>query len=515
MDILLIDTGTVRREFSEPIGIETISPYITCAKVELSSVELMGYHNVVELLRKKRFNIIGISAKIGSFELVKRLVKDIESISADTVICIGDIYGTYAYEQVLRWDHNLICMIGEGEKNWPVLAEIVRMHGTRYREFLPNVKSIAYYDNGVRLCDREKVVDPSLARHPSRQLLKKIIDKHGIAHLEGSRGCIYGQCSFCGIVQKYGDSQWRPFPEDFIVEELTKLSDAGVISPYFTDEDFFGNDIARVERIAEKIISLKRNGHINPKLNFYFNMRVDSVVGNGETGYEKAKSALLLLKRAGLREVFIGVESGSTDQIRRYNKNNEQMKSIKAIMTLIGLGIDIDIGFILFDPFMTLSDLITNLDFILHAGIVSNYSRLAKKLRVEPLTSYAEDHCDAPNISKELDMNTVSFPYEFEDKQVERVYGVFSGWEKEDLDFIYNLQSLCRGEVPSEEDRNRIKRIISMYRLLDLSFLRMLAECERDGREYGDSISFFKDIRKQYDNAMMGVISDYITKYRV
>lgn len=516
MKILLLDTGTVRKEYSEPIGIETIASYILNAKVDLSSVELYGLNSIITQISKGQYDIIGISAKIGSFDLVKQLVQYIESNSSKTIICIGDIYGTYAYEEVLKWNHDIICMIGEGEKNWPALVEIVKLHRETYRDYLFSLKNIAYFRGGIKVNDRESVVDVNIAKHPSRYFLKDILNKYGIAHLEGSRGCLYGKCSFCGIVQKYGNPKWRPFPDDYIYEELIRLSNFGIVSPYFTDEDFFGNDIERVKRIAQGIINLKEKGTINSKLNFYFNMRIDSVVGNDGVGYKKAREALGLLKLAGLREVFIGVESGSTEQIRRYKKNNEQTKSIRAIMTLNSLSIDVDIGFILFDPFMELSDLVANLDFILQAGISSNYSRLAKKLRVEPLTPYAREKCNAINISDALDMDTVSFPYEFVDNRIKRLYNAFCEWEREDLDFIYNLQSFCRGEVPSEEERNRIRNIISMYRSLDLAFLRKLSECELQGtvEKYQNVITYFKDIRNQYDTAMIETIMYYIEQYR-
>jgi len=113
-------------------------------------------------------------------------------------------------------------------------------------------------------------------------------------------------------------------------------------------------------------------------------------------------------------------------------------------------------------------------------------------------------------------MDKVSFPYYFVDERIKRLYKVFSKWERKDLDFIYNLQSFCRGEVPNEEERNRIKNIISMYRSLDLAFLRKLSECEiqRTVEKYQDVINYFANIRNQYDAAMMETVMYYIEKYR-
>ena len=58
MNVLLIDTGTTRKEYSEPIGIETIASYISNAIVDLSSVELYGYETVIAQISKKNMILL-------------------------------------------------------------------------------------------------------------------------------------------------------------------------------------------------------------------------------------------------------------------------------------------------------------------------------------------------------------------------------------------------------------------------------------------------------------------------
>ena len=50
--------------------------------------------------------------------------------------------------------------------------------------------------------------------------------------------------------------------------------------------------------------------------------------------------------------------------MERYNKNNSADKCIKAVMLLSKLGIDVDIGFIMFDPSMSLDTLKHNICYI-------------------------------------------------------------------------------------------------------------------------------------------------------
>lgn len=55
-----------------------------------------------------------------------------------------------------------------------------------------------------------------------------------------------------------------------------------------------------------------------------------------------------------------------------------------------------------------------------------------------------------------------------------------------------------------------------MYRSLDIALLRKLSDYEmynEDGN-YSEIISYFSDIRKQYDYAMQETIENYMAKYR-
>jgi len=301
-EILLIDTGTPRREYSEPIGIEVLASYITKSFPEIFvntfSLELDGFSKFENLLKSNKYILIGISSKIGSFEIFERVMRVIAKLAPAAVVVCGDILATYAYESLLKSFNRLVCVIGEGENAIVEITSAVLRHGDNYRGHLTKIKSVAFFDgSSVKITERNKPFDVTNSLHPTRTLLGKIKDKGGIIHLEASRGCVYGDCSFCGIKQKYHIPHWRPLPVEFILKELIDLSASGVISPYFTDEDFFGTDIDRVDRISNEIIKLKEKGQIHPNLNFYFNMRIDSVLGIGAGGIQRSTSTLMKLKK--------------------------------------------------------------------------------------------------------------------------------------------------------------------------------------------------------------------------
>ena len=472
--LLLLDLGTPRNELSEPIGIEVLAGYLDLhnpeVEVTLKSIELHDRHEIQSLLSSDQFSIVGISSKIGAYARLKWVLSIIQQRKFPPIVLVGDILGTFAFPELLKLFPNIICVRGEGEQALSAICDLAAEHSESVRNLLSGVPNIAYLINSNLVTTHRTAIHSSEVAPPKRHLLPEIVNRRGIAHLEASRGCVYSHCAFCGINEKYAQTPWRPLSIHHIISQLEELASHDVNSPYFTDEDFFGNDFRRVEEFCQQISDSKAHGSIPNTMNFYFNCRIASVLGDGFGGRTESKRIFKLLHDAGLREVFIGVESGSPEQIDRYRKNLSAERSIEAILILKDNGIDLDLGFIFFDPPSTLRTLKENVDLIRKAGINNNYSRLLKKLRIEPYTPLGEAF-KAQNPDAILDFNSVSYPYHFEDPQVEEIYNIFSQWESENLDFVYGLQSYCRGEVDSEFERQQIKDLIGQYRAIDFDFL--------------------------------------------
>ena len=518
LKLLLIDVGTPRLEFSEPIGIEILYGCIKNKKpdveVDLASFELQGIDFIENLILIKQFDVIGISTKIRSYKIFEDLIEKIEKISKKSKILIGDILGTYAFLDIVKLFPNVICVIGEGEKVIIDILDVLNSYPEDFREYLLQVPNLCFfYKNQFVTTGRDSyVIDHDI--YPVRKFLPSIRKRKGITHVEASRGCINSSCAFCGVNQKYNFTKWRPYKTEHIIKDLVCLSNNGIKSPYFTDEDFFGNDTARVINLCDTIIKLKSEDYIDPDLNFYFNARLESILGYGYGGISKARSLLTLLKNAGLREVFIGFESGCSDQISRYNKKTTYYKSLQATKLLQSVGIDLDVGFIFFDPNSTLDELRINIDFIEKLKINMNHSRLVKRLRLQPYTVLGDSYAQIKKHN--LNLNLVCYEYDFVDERVAGVYSIFSKWEEQDLDFIYNLQSCCRGEVLSEEDRTDMRMIIGCYRDVDLKFLNGLIYLfiNSDEKKIPQLISNFQLKRENLDMLYEEKIVEFDRVYR-
>jgi hypothetical protein len=85
------------------------------------------------------------------------------------------------------------------------------------------------------------------------------------------------------------------------------------------------------------------------------------------------RRALLLATEAPqLRRLFVGVESGSASQLRRYGKGQTLAQTVDALRVASHLGVPLEFGFITFDPLLTAAELGENLAFLARTDVICN-----------------------------------------------------------------------------------------------------------------------------------------------
>jgi hypothetical protein len=167
----------------------------------------------------------------------------------------------------------------------------------------------------------------------------------------GSRGC-YGNCTFCHINDFYaGTPLWRGRSPDNVyaeVQELLPLLSAKYL--YFVDANFFGpgeSGQKRAEAIAECL-----EGEAG--LSFGLECRANDL----------RERSLARMARAGLRDVFLGIESGSPCCLARIHKRTTVEQNRDAVALLRRHGIEPHIGFIMFEPDSAMTDVRSNFSFL-------------------------------------------------------------------------------------------------------------------------------------------------------
>ncbi len=184
-------------------------------------------------------------------------------------------------------------------------------------------------------------------------------------NIAASRGC-YGECSFCFIHRYYGCSRRRVRGVDSLEQELeARLQRRDIKSLYFIDPTFIGLGEGERERIRETGRLVHRLG-----LPFGFETRVDGIDGQ----------LLTTLAGNGATSIFLGIESGCDSVLQRIGKriNTEQIR--RAVRAVRENGIELNLGFIMFEPDSTLAELEENYTFLEELELLEGHELTANLL---------------------------------------------------------------------------------------------------------------------------------------
>ncbi|MGQ9454487.1 MAG: B12-binding domain-containing radical SAM protein [Armatimonadota bacterium] len=323
-------------------------------KVEIldANISRLSTGRAIRHVLERDFGCLGITAMHDQWRFVVDVVKAVRSHKKkDVLITVGGYLPTLAPDLLLYRCPELDFIVrGEGEN---VIREVLSC--VERNEDWRKVPGIAY------LSDGEVVKNPLPPAHsdldslpfPARDVL---ISNPWLqrAPFSSSRGCFH-RCVFCSIKEFYallGHHGRRDRSPSNVVDEMEHvLSVTGISYFVFSDDDFIGPGEkcrARAYAIADEIISR------GLRVRFSFECRADEV----------DRDLFKRLMEAGLDAVFIGLESGSESQLERFRKGTTVEQNRKAIDTVRELGLKMDVGFIMFDPYVTVDEIEENMKFI-------------------------------------------------------------------------------------------------------------------------------------------------------
>ncbi|HLG31119.1 MAG TPA: radical SAM protein, partial [Candidatus Brocadiales bacterium] len=206
---------------------------------------------------------------------------------------------------------------------------------------------------------------------------------------------------------------------------------------YFADANFFGPPEAdeygkeRARRLAELII---RNGL---KIGFGIECRANDVE-------EKTFSALV---HAGLKQVFLGIESGSQTSLNRFRKGVSVEVNKRAIQTIRKFGIEPSLGFIMFEPYSTLTDIRANLDFLKEMNLLSTPSVTVHLLHhKETLFQGTPDYTQIFNGQGNPAPTGYEATYTFKDERVAKLFNLATHICQKALTRMWNAECEVRSE---------------------------------------------------------------------
>jgi len=317
-------------------------------------------------LERMEFNVLGVNA-VYLWEKTEELflfLKKCKARRQDLIIILYGFFPTFSFREILSRYSFIDCIIaGEPEETFADIAASLQQDGNI--DFA-KILGLAFRDNGqVRVSGERALIEPldSLPFPVRSDLFLQTVGGNILA----SRGC-YGQCSFCYINYFYGNGcQWRGRSPENVAHEIAELYPRlSARSIYFVDANIFGRGKegrTRSQAIVERIKDWS-------DLSFGIECRSNDL---DEELVER-------MAQAGLRQVFLGIESASKASLARMKKGVHLNAQAAAVKMLQAYGVEINLGFIMFEPDTALTDVRLNFQFLKDNGLLDSLSRTANVL---------------------------------------------------------------------------------------------------------------------------------------
>ena len=231
------------------------------------------------------------------------------------------------------------------------------------------------------------------------------------------RGCLH-RCRFCtahDFLRLGGGKVWRRRSPEAVADEIARLADRYLGNPLvhpviqYQDVIFLGTSRAARNWVERYLDALEAR---NLRVPFYCMTRADSIIAN--------QDLMPRLVRAGLWSVEVGIESGVDRILKLYNKHNSAADNEVAVSLLRKHGITFDAsGYIMFDPTMTLDELIKNARYLARFG-AATWDFFVTRLQLYPGTELRAELIEKGLFDGDDDIGRTA-GYRFEDCQVGEV----------------------------------------------------------------------------------------------
>ncbi len=325
-----------------PIGLGIIATAMRENGLDVELIDAVAskipLKELVKIVSQKRPDFICTNVFTTNLELVKEFVA---LISYSTHFIIGGLSTKNLYKEIFEWNSNnnpidVVCGDGELIASDLILNQIKQIpkeekKGRRY--FMVDANSV-YYSKEISI---EKLDRTHFVNEPIKNIFE-----YSEANIVTSRGCIYN-CAFCAAA--------RSLNKEFGIREKSAIS---VIMEIQHLIDLYPN--LQSIRVLDDLF-LKNADSVEKAIEIfkYFNLRWRSMA-HVQTFNKVSKETIHKLKQSGCDELFIGIESGSPEVLKRIHKTTNIELIKKNLSELLRSGINIKGYFIYGFPKETKKD---------------------------------------------------------------------------------------------------------------------------------------------------------------
>jgi radical SAM superfamily enzyme YgiQ (UPF0313 family) len=302
------------------------------------------------------FDALGVNA-VYLWEHTDELFEFLKNLKARRPNLSLILYGFFpalSFREILSRYPFIDCIIsGEPEETFANIAQSLQQDG---RIDYSKIAGLAFRENGgIRLSGERALIEP-LDSLPFPLRSNLFLETVG-CNILASRGC-YGQCSFCYINHFYGSGcRWRGRSPDNVAQEIEALYPRlPAPAVYFVDANFFGRGNSGRKRALEIVERVRQWSGLTFGIECRSNDLDEELVAR--------------MAQAGLRQVFLGIESASKASLARMKKGVRLDAQAAAVRMLKACGVEINLGFIMFEPDAGLADVRANYDFLKANGLL-------------------------------------------------------------------------------------------------------------------------------------------------
>lgn len=328
------------------------------------------HRDLMERLRSERPLLLGIACSHAKTDLValQHLLADAHKANVGIHTTAGGYFASFNGDKLLAACPDLdSVVVGEGEAT---TVQLLRRLGLGRKPGLcPGLRQ-----RNVPFTSRPPVPDLDLLAHPYRAV--PWLDDTSLRAVATSRGCL-AHCTFCNVpawTRKHGRG-WRGRSAASVFEEVEQLvREYGTSRIWFVDSSFEdptpGDGVVRMVELADRLIKA------NLPICYYVFMRAESLCR------PDVVAVLPKLVESGLRRVFVGIEAGSSERLKRYAKSARAHHNVQALQTLRGHGLATRAGWIMFSPESTLEELRRDAKYLRQLGLLHSTVDLFTQLEL-------------------------------------------------------------------------------------------------------------------------------------
>ena len=280
--------------------------------------------DVAESIRNERPLLVGISSMTGvQIRGGLKAARAVRAADPSLPLVWGGVHPTLCPDSTLKDELCDFVVLGEGEITLVELVDCLRAGND-----LGEVAGIGYKKEG-RICFTSKrplIEDLDVVPPPNYDLIDMRpyytrAPSSGSAQLQlvTSRGCPF-DCEFCYNL-KFNERRFRYHSPERVVSDICELVERFGIEAIFIEDDYFFGHPGRVEKICHLLIEKNLN------LLIQVPCRIDYL-------YRQSPAMIDKLHKAGFKELWVGIESGSEERLKEILKRTtlDQVRQVNGLL---------------------------------------------------------------------------------------------------------------------------------------------------------------------------------------